>query len=178
LPAPWKVTLCAVDGSTTTDLGPQLDSVRDHVTHIVLSVGGNDAMLNADLLDLPVRSTAQALELFRDRLVDFEANYTNALDSVLALGRTTTVCTVYNGNFPPPDADRARVALTLFNDTILRCALKRNVSVIDLRLVCTEAADFANPIEPSGPGGRKIALAITRSLNAADGGFRIALSAG
>src|SRR5262245_439703 len=83
----WKVTLCAVDGSTTTDLGPQLDSVREHVTHVVLSVGGNDAMLNADLLDFPVRSTAQALELFRDRLVDFETNYVNALEAVLALGR-------------------------------------------------------------------------------------------
>jgi hypothetical protein len=35
---------------------------------------------------------------------------------------------------------------------------------IDLRLVCTEPADYANPIEPSGRGGLKIAGAIARSL--------------
>jgi hypothetical protein len=33
-----------------------------------------------------------------------------------------------------------------------------------LRLVCTEPSDYANPIEPSGSGGRKIALAIAASL--------------
>jgi hypothetical protein len=41
--------------------------------------------------------------------------------------------------------------------------------VIDLRLVCTEPADYANEIEPSGPGGRKIAAAVARSVGAAPG---------
>ena len=36
--------------------------------------------------------------------------------------------------------------------------------MIDLRLVCCEAADYANPIEPSGSGGRKIAKAIATTL--------------
>jgi hypothetical protein len=39
--------------------------------------------------------------------------------------------------------------------------------VIDLRLVCTEPADYANPIEPSSRGGEKIAQAIMRSLGLA-----------
>jgi hypothetical protein len=39
--------------------------------------------------------------------------------------------------------------------------------VIDLRLICSEPADYANPIEPSGPGGQKIARAIVASLGLA-----------
>jgi len=75
LPPPWKVTLGAVDGTTTGDIGPQLDRVPAQATHVVLSLGGNDALLNADLVDLPVRSTAEALELFQERLDAFATSY-------------------------------------------------------------------------------------------------------
>jgi hypothetical protein len=80
-----------------------------------------------------------------------------------ALGRDTTVCTIYEGNFDPPFAELARVALAFFNDVILRAAFERRIGVIDLRLVCTEPSDYANPIEPSGSGGAKIASAILKS---------------
>lgn len=53
----------------------------------------------------------------------------------------------------------------MFNDVILRVALEHQVSMIDLRLVCSEATDYANPIEPSGPGGLKIAKAILRATS-------------
>jgi len=58
----------------------------------------------------------------------------------------------------------ARVGLTAFNDVILRVAFECRFQVIDLRLVCSEAADYANPIEPSSAGGQKIARAIIASL--------------
>jgi hypothetical protein len=54
--------------------------------------------------------------------------------------------------------------LALFNDVITREAFKRRLPVIDLRLVCSEDTDFANPIEPSVTGGRKIAAAIAKFL--------------
>jgi hypothetical protein len=54
--------------------------------------------------------------------------------------------------------------LCVFNDPILRVAFERRLTVIDLRLVCSEAADYANPIEPSSRGGAKIARAIIRAL--------------
>jgi hypothetical protein len=38
------------------------------------------------------------------------------------------------------------------------------VRVIDLRMVCTEPADYANTIEPSVRGGEKIARAIVTAL--------------
>jgi hypothetical protein len=163
----WEVTLLAVDGSTTVDFGRQLDGISGKITHVVVSLGGNDALMNADLLDLPVRSTAEALDLFRERLEAFEVSYGHAVEAVLALGRRTTVCTIYNGNLAPEEARRARIALMMFNDVVLRTALRLGVDVIDLRLVCTEPSDFANPIEPSGTGGRKIAEAIARALGAA-----------
>jgi hypothetical protein len=168
----WGVTLCARDGSTTTDVGWQLDRVPAATTHLVLSLGGNDAILNADLLDRPVRSTAEALALFENRLAAFEVSYGRALEAILDLQRHTTICTIYNGNLPDGQAGRARVALTLFNDAILRAALAQRVDVIDLRAVCTEASDYANPIEPSGFGGRKIARAIARALGPAVPGER------
>ena len=85
---------------------------------------------------------------------------------VLALGRETTCCTIYNGNLGPLEAPVARVALTAFNDVIVRFALEHGLRLVDLRAVCTEPSDYANPIEPSGPGGLKIAKAIARALSA------------
>jgi len=164
LPAPWRATLCAVDGSTTGDLARQLGNVPVDASHLVISIGGNDAILNSDLLGLPVGSTAEALVLFGDRIRQFESSYRSAIDDALALQRHTTVCTVYNGNLDAPQAPVVRVALMMFNDVILRIAIERRLAVIDLRLVCSSAADYANPIEPSSDGGRKIAAAIARSV--------------
>jgi len=52
----------------------------------------------------------------------------------------------------------------LFNDAIVREASLKLLPVLDLRRVCDDALDFANPIEPSAAGGRKIAVAIARFL--------------
>src|SRR5690606_15680370 len=115
LPDGWETTLCAVDGSTTGDLIDQLGAVPSNATHLVVSIGGNDALLNSDLLNTPVRSTAEALTLFGERATRFETDYAKAIDTALTLGRETPVCTIYNGNLEPPEAPLARVALRLFN---------------------------------------------------------------
>jgi hypothetical protein len=164
LPAPWKATLRAVDGSTTEDLPRQLPGVPEDASHLVVSIGGNDTLLQVDLLDTPVRSTAEALELFGERVGAFEESYRRAILEVLRLERPTGVCTIYNGNLPDFQARVVRVALMMFNDAILRTAHEHGLPVIDLRLVCTEPEDYANPIEPSGQGGAKIARAIVKLL--------------
>jgi hypothetical protein len=166
LPSGWRASLLAVDGSTTRDLDQQVHRVPPDATQVVLSIGGNDALLNSDVLNMRVSSTAEALRLFGERAYAFKASYDSALDRILALGRRTTVCTVYEGNLEPQFAFEARVALMLFNDAILRAAFERGADVIDLRLVCTDPADYANPIEPSGPGGSKIARAILMAAGA------------
>jgi hypothetical protein len=169
LPTGWRASLCAVDGSTTAGLRSQLRCVAPDASHLVVSVGGNDALGHSDLLSLPVESTTEALALFAGRVEEFESDYRAALGEVLELGRPTTVCTVYNGNFSDPGhGRRAALALTLFNDVILRAAFDQGLSVIELRLICNEPGDYANPIEPSGPGGLKIARAIALAAGALD----------
>ena len=168
LPPSWSATLLAVDGATTTDIPRQLARVPDTATHLVLSVGGNDALQNSDLLRTPVRSSADTLNRFAERLERFAAAYRRVVADILGTGRHTVVCTVYNGALPPGEAPAAAVALSTFNDVILRTAVSHRVDLIELRLVCTEAADYANPIEPSGEGGRKIAAAIARAVGASD----------
>jgi hypothetical protein len=165
-----RVTLCAIDGSTITDLRVQIPRVPAGATHIVISVGGNDALLNSDLLATRVSSTTATLLLFRERIGPFESGYRAAIKAVLALGRKTAICTIYNGNLDPPEAEVARIALMTFNDVILRCGFEYGLSIIDLRFVCSEKSDYANPIEPSGPGGLKIAKAIAHWLQAGEPG--------
>src|ERR1041385_9467794 len=84
-PPDVQVTLCAIDGSTTFDLDRQIASVPPDASHIVISIGGNDALLNSDFLALPVASTTQALSVFAERINRFESAYRSALDAVLAL---------------------------------------------------------------------------------------------
>jgi hypothetical protein len=132
---------------------------------MVLSVGGNNAMLRADVLDTPVDSSGQALHLLAQAAGAFETAYRQVIDACLARGLPLTLCTVYNGCFPDPgQQQRVTVALTVFNDVILRTAVQHKLTVIELRQVCTEPGDYANPIEPSAQGGNKIAQVIVRAL--------------
>ena len=43
-------------------------------------------------------------------------------------------------------------------------AFEHALTIIDLRLVCNDPRDYANPIEPSSRGGAKIARAIWRAI--------------
>jgi hypothetical protein len=166
LPQEWQATLRAVDGATTGRLPSQLAGVPADASHLVVAIGGNDALQNSDLLSTRVRSSAEALALFADRLQAFEGAYGSALDAVLQRRLPTVVCTIYNGALEPDQAAIARVGLMTFNDVILRTAFDRRVDVIELRAICTEPGDYANPIEPSDTGGRKIAEVIARAIGA------------
>jgi hypothetical protein len=178
IPWTWRATLLAVDGARTKDVGSQLDRVPQDATHLVVSVGGNDALLNSDLLETSVRSTAETLLMFADRLDAFEQSYRSTIDRVMALGREVTICTIYNGALDAELARPARVALMTFNDVILRVAFASRATIIDLRSICVERSDYANPIEPSGKGGWKIAAAIARAVGATPGAVASRVIAG
>lgn len=161
LPEGWKATLVAIDGATTRGMASQLRNLPDDANDLVVSIGGNDALSHLDLLNTAVGSTAEALELFSARLEDFEHDYRTAVLPLQKAHQRVTLCTIYNGWFPDAkERTHARTALAMFNDVILRTAIEAKFGVIELRHICTGAADYANPIEPSGSGGRKIAEAI------------------
>ncbi len=165
LPEHWKATLAAVDGSTTEDIEAQLQTLPADATHLLLSVGGNNALLQADVLDTPVTSSGDALLMLFEIARTFEAQYRGVVAACLKKKLPLVVCTVYHGNFPDANyQQRVVVALTVFNDAIVRVAAENGLTVIDLRRVCSEPEDYANPIEPSVSGGAKIAKAIVRAV--------------
>lgn len=175
LRAGLQATLLAVDGSMIADLDYQVSELPTDATHLVVSVGGNDVLMNLDVLRLRVKSEPEALVKLGQRASVFERAFRKAIDRVVGLGLETAICTIYNGNLAEDgaaeamglsveEASAALVALTTFNDAILRVAFQARLRVIDLRLVCNEPADYANPIEPSSRGGEKIARAVVAAL--------------
>lgn len=50
IPSNWKASLRAVDGSVVDHVREQLVDLPNDLSHLVISVGGNDALLNADVL--------------------------------------------------------------------------------------------------------------------------------
>jgi len=139
----------------------QLQKLPRDASHLVVSVGGNDALSQANLLDRNVRSMAEALELITGVRERFRLAYARMLDQVLERQLPLAACTIYEPRFPEPlRRSLAATALTALNDAITREAFARNVDCIDLRIICNDDRDFANPIEPSVQGGAKIARAI------------------
>ena len=161
LPDGARATLVAVDGATTRSMAAQIARLPDDATHLVVSVGGNDALGHSDLLRPGAALSADPLGNLAQRIEGYEADYRAAVRPLFARGLPATLCTIYNGALPDAaEARRARIGLMLFNDVIIRVATEHRASLIELRLVCSEPEDYANPIEPSGRGGLKIAQAI------------------
>lgn len=160
-PEGWAATLRAVDGSVTGGVSKQVSQVPDETTHVFLSVGGNDALAEIGILNMAVRDSAEVFEELYEVAAAFETRYAQMLREVLRLGLPTTVCTIYYPNYDNAYRQKLAVAaLASFNDVIVRQAALRKIPLIDLRLLCDEATDYANPIEPSEQGGEKIARTI------------------
>lgn len=165
LPSGWQATLVAVDGAVLSDIERQLARIPAGATHLVLSVGGNDALGHVDILERRAKSVAEVLDLLAELRAEFASAYQEVVRRVLSRHLPLVLCTIYEGALPDPGMQRrAATALTVFNDAILRTAFELRVHVVDLRMVCTDPGDYANPIEPSVQGGAKIALALERAL--------------
>lgn len=164
LPIDWKATLVARDGNVVAHLAEQMEKVPPDATHLVVSVGGNDALQVLGILSSPAGTVNDALKQLAEIRTEFQNAYRVMLWQLLSLEHPLAVCTIYDA--VPGLSAAEQTALCLFNDTIVREALAVNVPVIDLRHVCNEPADYSaqSPIEPSGQGGGKIANAITRWL--------------
>ncbi len=174
LPQGSKATLGAVDGAGIGGVREQLRLLPADATHLILSVGGNDALGHIDFLGAPAGSTAEALLGLAEIAAEFERGYNDMLDEVLARGLPTAICTIYYPRFPDTTMQKLAVtALTVFNDGIIRAALVHRIPLLDLRFVCTEDGDYADPIEPSARGGEKIAGAIAEMLQRGFAGGRI-----
>jgi len=168
-PHGWSATLAAVDGAVVDGVRRQIARIPGDATHLVVSAGGNDALGSVDVLYRAARTVGAGLAMLGDVVAPFEARYRAMLDEVLARGLPTAVCTVYNPRFPDPEERRyAALGLAVFNDAILRVATRAGVPVLELRSICGDDEDFANPIEPSVRGGEKMVAAIAAVLTEHD----------
>lgn len=170
LPDGSRGSLLAVDGSTTEGVPSQVKRIPPDATHLVLSVGGNDAIMNSDVLLKPLESRVKALAELADVSENFERKYRHAVAACREIGLPLTICTIYNGNFSDKQYQRlASTALMVFNDVILRVGFEFGLTVLDLRFVCSATDDYANQIEPSSKGGAKIARCIVASVEQQNG---------
>jgi hypothetical protein len=170
LPRGWRATLLAVDGSVIADMPPQLARLPADATHLVVSIGGNNALENSGVVDDTAVSAVEGFDRLAEIHGRFREEYRDLLRTIRELGKPTVVCTIYDAI--PTLSPREVAALSVFNDVILREAVRAGIAVIDLRLVCAEARDYSplSPIEPSEAGGAKIAQAIRRVVTGHDFG--------
>jgi hypothetical protein len=156
----WKASLLAVDGDVTTDVARQLGKLPRDATHLVVSVGGNDALGSASILAERASSVAEAVNRLAEAQNRFRQAYDRMVESVLERRLPTALCTIYDSAYPEPQRRLVVAGLALFNDVITRAAFAHRLPLIDLRLIFRDTADYANPIEPSAQGGEKIAAVI------------------
>lgn len=168
LPMGWQATLRAIDGDTTAKVQQQFHLLPEGTTHLVLSVGGNDALGCIASLNAPATSVKQALVTLTRMKSDFQANYQALLGKLKSAEIPLMVCTIYDS--VPGLPTELRTALGIFNDVILSEAIKHGLPVLDLRMICTEPGDYSSksPIEPSSQGGEKLAKRLVTSVLAYD----------
>lgn len=116
LPAGWRATLQARDGAVIAELAAQLQRLPADVSHLVVSVGGNDALGEAALLDAKVDTVV------RER---FRSAYARMLDEALGARVPLAVCTIYEPRFPEPVLRRFGRPLTHAYAARRRTALSR-----------------------------------------------------
>jgi hypothetical protein len=163
LPQDWEATLLAVDGHLVQDVHRQMEKIPASATHLIVSTGGNNALDHANILSESAHSAADVLSRLADVGEHFQHLYRGMLRGLMRRNLPLAACTIYYPNFPDAMLQRvATAALTTFNDVIISEAILAGVPLIDLRLVCSEAADYANEIEPSCAGGEKITGAIMK----------------
>jgi len=165
LPAGWRATLRALDGSTTHDIPVQLRDLPATASHLIVSIGGNNALFNKSVLGESARSAASVVQRLADIQTEFASDYGAMLEAVRDADRPIILCTIYEPRYPNPVEQRLVVtALSVFNDVIIRQAIEHGLPLLDLRKTCRADSDFANPIEPSSSGGARIAHAIATLL--------------
>lgn len=161
LPYSWSATLKAIDGDKINDIHDQLNHLPEDSSHLILSVGGNNALSHLRIIDESVSSSTQVFRNLANISENFERQYQKLLNKILSFNLPIAICTIYYPNYSERlDRRLAIAALSTFNDVIIRQAVQFGIPLIDLRLTCNQPEDYANPIEPSSIGGEKITNAI------------------
>ena len=90
----WGCTLLAVEGSVTTGDVRHVRLLPPGVTHLVVSVDGNDALGYTYLPRQRAGSVAGVLGILGDAQDQFASNYALIIRAVSANGLALTLCTI------------------------------------------------------------------------------------
>lgn len=160
-----QTSMCARDGALIAAIEPQSKKIPKGVTHVVVSVGGNDATAAVNVVKTPCSDGEQAiLELWKF-VKAWERDFANAvlqLRKRVGVDMKIVLCSIYSPCFGPfgvttVSQDTADAFIALVADAMLRVATRFGLPIIDWRRVMNKVEDFANPIEPSSTGGLKMA---------------------
>jgi lysophospholipase L1-like esterase len=75
LPQTFLVSLRAEESSVTLDVVSQLERIPEGATHLIVSVGGNDARRHLDFLGSAANSAAEVLSKLADIADKFQHDY-------------------------------------------------------------------------------------------------------
>ena len=93
----WQATLAAADGATVEAVFNQLDRIPPSATHLVLSVGGNDAIWIArDFFSRQSEDVRHALSLIGEACAEFSREYARLVGELRQLHLPLTLCTIYD----------------------------------------------------------------------------------
>ena len=70
-----KITLLAVDGHQTKDIKEQLIHMPNDVTHLFISVGGNDGLMRMNVFDQSANTVGDAMGPLYNMRNEFEIEY-------------------------------------------------------------------------------------------------------
>jgi hypothetical protein len=169
----WQATLLAADGSIMSFIPRQLSQLPVDTSHLVISIGGNNAIMLSHILSQSANSFQEVLLTLFEMGQKFQQEYHEMLQTVLSYNLPTILCTIYDPNFPEKSLQQSAIAaLTILNDAIIKEATVAGLPLIDLRLVCNEPTDYANEIEPSATGGAKIGAAVAKAVTQHDFSMR------
>ncbi len=174
LPKDDRATLLALDGAKVLSVFYQLERIPADATHLVLSVGGNNALWMAgSVFSLPSSDVRSSMQKIAESISEFKSDYKRLIKELRSRSSHLSICTIYD-SIPGLDSSDS-TGLCMFNDTITRTAFENAIPLIDLRAICNESTDYAtvSPIEPSALGSEKIARAILDAVSGGQASHRV-----
>jgi hypothetical protein len=166
----WKISV--VSAAEVERAGPALVLPRD-ATHAIIFIEGNHAIEQSGLLHSRPDAYGQTLEQLSLAADEFERTLARLIHVAQAARLVIMACTMFQPNYKDPVRQRtACAALAVFNDRVTKRAAQARVALIDLRLICNEADDYAKPTLLSRSGLQKAANVIRFAMFELDAGAR------
>lgn len=167
---PWKLSV--VSAAEVEREGPALELPKG-ATHAMIFIEGNHAIEQSGLLDSRPDAYGQTLAQLSLAADEFERTVERLIRVAQAARLVIMVCTMFQPGYKDPVRQRtACAALAVFNDRVTKRAAEARVSLIDLRLVCSEPDDYDKPTLLSKSGVQKVANVIRFAMYELDAGAR------